>query len=150
MFDQCNESCIHWRDGILRGCKALGWSTPNVIAFLRDMLSLSPGVNTGGDYAETLDFRRYLKPPERDAVLKSHPKPPPVFDSAHPPIAPGVDYDSSLRLAKGMYSRLPDGWESQFQREVREDGKSIYNALRPIVQSIKDSMGVDADDFDVA
>ncbi|TEB37304.1 hypothetical protein FA13DRAFT_1786478 [Coprinellus micaceus] len=149
MFDQCNKSCAHWRGSILRGCQALGWRVPNVIAFLRDMLSLSPGVNTDGDYAETLDFRRYLKPPEQDTGPESLTKGPPVLELASLAIAPGVDYDSSLQLAKEMYSCLPNDRESRFQQEVHQDGKSIYNALRPIVQTIKISMGVVAEDLDV-
>lgn len=64
-------------------------------------------------------------------------------------VAPGADYNSSFQLAKEMYSRLLNDWESRFQREVQEDGKSIYNALRPIVQTIKISMGVVAEDLDV-
>ena len=150
MFDQCNKSCAHWRNGILRACKVLGWRVPNAIAFLRDMLSLSPGVNTDGEYAETLDFTRYFKPPEHDTGPQSLTRGPLVLELASLAIAPGVDYDSSLQLAKEMYSCLPNDWESQFRRELQQDGKSIYNALRPVVQSIKDSMGVDAEDLDVA
>lgn len=86
------------------------------------------------------DIGTTFHPPSRCAGISSGASP------SVPGVDQGDDYESMLRLAHSLYSRLPGDWRSLYVKDISE-GATEHTALRIEIRRITHELGVDVEDL---
>ncbi|KAJ3524424.1 hypothetical protein NMY22_g11002 [Coprinellus aureogranulatus] len=141
----CDSVCKLWRRSILKFCRGNGWTTPDAVALLRELMCTEIGIwrdanlykAQGGLCDEDAELQRivpdhmyfqfnnYFSPQEQgsQSILKSHANQDPD------------GYDSLLGLVGHLYHRLPNDWRQRYLAEL-DRGISIHDILESEIDEI--------------